>query len=92
MRSGGCVCVCVEYSILKDASLRDSFPLPIIDQIMDTMIKHKLMSFLDAYSRYNQIPKLPEDVEKITFTTPMYTCCYNIMPFDLKNARQRIKE
>ena len=48
--------VCVDYSNLNDACLKDTFPLPCINQIVDATAGHQLLSFLDAYSSYNQIP------------------------------------
>ena len=46
-----------------------------------------MLSFLDAFSGYNQIPMHPPDAEKTTFITPHRLYYYNVMPFGLKNAR-----
>ena len=46
-----------------------------------------MLSFLDAFSRYHQIPMAPDDEEKTSFITPHGLCCYRVMPFGLKNAR-----
>ena len=46
-----------------------------------------MLSFLDAFSNYHQIPMHPPDAEKTTFITPHGLYCYNVMPFGLKNAR-----
>ena len=56
--------VCVDYIDLNDACPKDSFPLPRIDQIMDASTGHGMLSFLDAFSRYHQIPIHPLDAEK----------------------------
>ena len=48
--------VCVDYTNLNDACPKDSFPLPHIDQIVDASIGHGMLSFLDAFSGYHQIP------------------------------------
>ena len=45
-----------------------------------------MLSFLDAFSRYHQIPMHPPDAEKISFITPHGLYCFNVMPFRLKNA------
>ena len=45
-----------------------------------------MLSFLDAFSGYHQIPMHPPDEEKMTFITPHGLYCYNVMPFGLKNA------
>ena len=55
--------VCVDYTDLNDACPKDSFPLPRIDQIVDASARHGMLSFLDAFSRYHQIPIHPPDAE-----------------------------
>ena len=78
--------VCVDYTDLNDACPKDSFPLPRIDQIVDASAGHDMLSFLDAFSGYHQIPMHPPDAEKTSFITPHGLYCYNVMPFGLKNA------
>ena len=78
--------VCVDYTDLNEACLKDSFPLLRIDQIMDASARHDMLSFLDAFSEYHQIPMHPLDAEKTSFITPHGLYCYNVMPFGLKNA------
>ena len=70
----------------NDACPKDSFPLPRIDQIMDASTGHGMLSFLDAFSGYHQIPMHPPDAEKTSFITPHGLYYYNVMPFDLKNT------
>ena len=65
---------------------KDSFPLPRIDQIVDVVVGHGILSFLDVFSRYHQIPMHPSDAEKTAFITPQGLYCYNVMPFGLKNV------
>nr|CAN78943.1 hypothetical protein VITISV_013114 [Vitis vinifera] len=62
------------------------FPLPWIDQIVDSTVEHGMLSFLDAFSGYHQIPMSPADEEKTVFITPHKLYCYKVMPFGLKNA------
>ncbi|RVW48945.1 Transposon Ty3-I Gag-Pol polyprotein [Vitis vinifera] len=62
------------------------FPLPRIDQIVDSTAGQGMLSFLDAFSGYHQIPMSPADVEKTAFITPHGLYCYKVMPFELKNA------
>ena len=50
--------LCIDYSNLNDACPKNTFPPPRIDQIMDATTSHQLLSFLDAYSGYNQIPMI----------------------------------
>jgi dsDNA-binding SOS-regulon protein len=66
--------------------LKDPFPLPRIDQIIDSTAGCARLSFLDAYSGYNQIKLKKEDEEKKAFITPYGVFCYQVMPFGLKNA------
>ena len=78
--------VCVDYTDLNDACPKDSFPLPRIDQIVDASTGHDMLSFLDAFSGYHQIPMHPSDAENTSFITSHGLYCYNVMPFGLKNA------
>ena len=85
-KKGGKWRVCVDYIDLNDACPKNSFPLPRIDHIIDASTGHRMLSFLDAFSGYHQIPMYSPDMEKITFITPHGIFCYNVMPFGLKNA------
>ena len=62
--------MCVDYTDLNDACPKDGFPLPRIDQIVDASIGHGMLSFLDAFSAYHQIPMYPPNAEKTSFITP----------------------
>ena len=53
--------ICVDYRELKKATLKDYFPLPFINQVVDTLSGKKYFSFLDGFSGYNQIQITPED-------------------------------
>jgi hypothetical protein len=78
--------VCADYTSLNKHSPKDPFPLPCIDQIIDSRAGCARLSFLDTYSGYNQIKLKKEDEEKIAFITPYGVFCYQVMPFGLKNA------
>jgi hypothetical protein len=78
--------VCVDYTSLNKHCPKDPFPLPRIDQIIDSTARCARLSFLDAYSGYNQIKLKKEDEEKTAFITPYDVFCYPVMPFGLKNA------
>ena len=71
---------CVEYTDLNKACPKDPFPLPRIDQVVDSMVGCNLLCFLDAYSGNHQISMAKEDEEKTSFTTPVGTYCYVRMP------------
>jgi hypothetical protein len=78
--------ICIDYTSLNKHCPKDPFPLPLIDQIIDSTAGCARLSFLDAYSRYNQIKLKKEDEEKIAFITPYDVFCYQVMPFGLKNV------
>ncbi|WP_271039623.1 reverse transcriptase domain-containing protein [Agrobacterium sp. ST15.13.040] len=78
--------MCIDFRNLNDACPKDSFPLPPIDQLVDSTAEYGLPSFLDAFSGYHQIRMDPEDEEKTAFITEGGTYCYIRMPFGLKNA------
>src|SRR5438105_14710560 len=78
--------VCVDYTDLNKACPKDPFPLPRIDQIVDSTAGCDLLCFLDAYSGYHQISMCREDEEKTAFVAPSGVYCYTRMPFGLKNA------
>ena len=76
----------VNFTDLNQACPKDSFPLPRIDQLVDSTAGHKLLTFMDAFSSYNQIQMAEEDQEKTAFVTSQGLYCYKVMPFGLKNA------
>ena len=78
--------MCVDFTDLNKACLKDSFPLPRIDQLVDSTAGHKLLTFMDAFSRYNQIRMAKDDQEKTSFITSQGLYCYKVLPFGLKNA------
>ena len=86
LKKGGKWRVCVDYTDLNDACPKDSFSLPHIDQIVDALSRHGMLSFLDAFLGYHQILMYPPDTKKMAFITPHGIFCYNVMPFELKNA------
>ncbi|KAF5450622.1 hypothetical protein F2P56_030954 [Juglans regia] len=78
--------MCVDFTDLNKVCLKDSFPLPHIDLIVDSMAGHRKLSFMDTYSGYNQIRMNQEDKEKTSFITGRGLYCYMAMPFGLKNV------
>ncbi|KAM1769028.1 hypothetical protein ACFX12_046917 [Malus domestica] len=61
--------MCVDYTDLNKGCPKDSFPLPLVDRLIDSTAGCELSSFMDAYSGYNQILMNPPDEEHIAFTT-----------------------
>ena len=78
--------MCVDFTNLNKAYPKDSYPLPSIDSLVDSASGCRLLSFLDAFSGYNQIMMHPRDECKTTFMTELSCYCYKVMPFGLKNA------
>ena len=84
-KKGGKWHICIEYTDLNEACPKDSFPLPCIDKIVDATAGNGILSFLDAFSEYHQIPMHPPDTEKTTFIIPHRLYYYNVILFGLKN-------
>ncbi|GKB83113.1 reverse transcriptase domain-containing protein [Tanacetum coccineum] len=78
--------VCIDYRKLNDATRKDHFPLPFMDQMLERLARNEYYCFLDGFSGYFQIPIDPLDQEKTTFTCPYGTFAYRRMPFGLCNA------
>ncbi|GJX97083.1 reverse transcriptase domain-containing protein [Tanacetum coccineum] len=78
--------VCIDYRKLNEATAKDHFPLPFMDQMLERLAGNKYFCFLDGFSGYFQIPIDPMDKEKTTFTCPFRTYAYRRMPFGLCNA------
>ena len=76
----------LDFRNLNKVCLKDEFPLPNIDLFVDSAAGSSMFSFMDGYSRYNQIRMAPKDVEKTAFKTPIGNIYYAVMPFGLKNA------
>ncbi|CAM8926067.1 unnamed protein product [Rhodiola kirilowii] len=78
--------MCINYRKLNKATRKDHFPIPFIDQMLERLAGHEYFCFLDGYSGFYQIPILPNDQEKTTFTCPYGTFAFRRMPFGLCNA------
>ncbi|KAM0900234.1 hypothetical protein ACQ4PT_020788 [Festuca glaucescens] len=86
LKKNGSWRMCIDYTSQNKACPNDPFPLPRMDQVIDSTAGCELLSFLDAYSGYHQIPLNPTDQIKTSFITPYGAYCYTTMPFGLKNA------
>ena len=78
--------MCVDFIDLNKACPKDSYPLQRIDHLVNLIVGHQLLSFIDAFSRYNQIKMDEVDQKKTSFITSQCLFCYKVMPFGLKNA------
>ncbi|KAI5312135.1 hypothetical protein L3X38_041308 [Prunus dulcis] len=91
MLSGGETRKCQMESLsrlndLNKACPKNNFPLLKINQLLDSTSDNQLLSFMDAYSGYNQILTLEDNKAKTSFIIQKWTYCYKVMPFGLKNA------
>ncbi|GKC95902.1 reverse transcriptase domain-containing protein [Tanacetum coccineum] len=78
--------VCIDYQKLNEATRKDHFFLPFMDQMLERLAGNEFYCFLDGFSGYFQIPIDPKDQEKTTFTCPYGMFAYRRMPFGLSNA------
>ena len=78
--------MCVDFTDLNKACPKDSYPLPQVNVLVNSTARHQLLSFMDAFSSYNQIQMHEDDQEKTSFVTSQGPFCYKVMSFGLKNA------
>jgi hypothetical protein len=86
IKKSGEIRLCVDFQNLNRVSLKDNYPLPKMDYILQKVVGYHKMSMLDGFFGYNQIMVHPDDQEKTTFTTPWGTFMYAKMPFGLMNV------
>jgi len=80
--------MCIDYRRLNQATRKDHFPLPFMDQMIERLVGQPFYCLLDGYSGYNQIAVSLEDQEETTFTCPFGMFAYTRMPFGLCNASE----
>jgi hypothetical protein len=85
-KANGKLRMCIDYTSLNKACPKDPYPLPRIDQIVDSTSRCNLLSFLDAYSGFHQIQMAREDRKHTAFVTVDGLYCYVVMPYGLRNA------
>ena len=88
MKNNGKLRVCVDFRDLNDATPKDMYVMSIADMLVDSTANNELLSFMDGFSRYNQILIAVDDTSKIAFRCPdsLGTFEWLVMPFGLKNA------
>jgi hypothetical protein len=85
-KENGKLWMCIDYTVLNKACPKDPYPLPRIDQIVNSTSGYDLLSFLDAYSGFHQIQMSREYRKHTAFVTVDGLYCYVVMPYGLKNA------
>jgi hypothetical protein len=78
--------MCVDFTDLNRACPKDPYPLPSIDRLVDGASGYRMLSFMDAYSGYNQIKMSAADAPHTAFMTNTCNYFYKVMPFGIKNA------
>ena len=85
-KKSGEIRLCVDFINLNKLSLKENYPLPKMDHILQSVVGSQRMSMLDGFSGYNQVVAHPSDQEKTTFTTPWGTFMYAKISFGLTNV------
>jgi hypothetical protein len=82
------ICVCIDFHNLNKATLKDEYPMPIADMLINNALGHRVISFLDDSASYNQSFMAEEDMSKMAFRCPGFIGVFEwvVMTFGLKNV------
>jgi hypothetical protein len=85
-KQDGSMRMCIDYRALNKLTVKNKYPLPRIDDLMDNLSGAKFFSSLDLASGYHQLPLHPSDWEKTAFNTHIGKYEWRVLPFGLTNA------
>jgi hypothetical protein len=85
-KKNGEIRLCVDFRNLNRSPLKDNYPLPKMDHVLEKVVGANMMSMIDGFSGYNQIAVHEDDKQNTVFTTLWGTFMYDKMPFGLMNA------
>jgi hypothetical protein len=91
-KKDGSLCFCIDYRRLNDVKKKGCFPLPRIDDTLDTLIGAKWFSTPYLKSRYWQVALHPEHKEKTAFSTGQGLWQFTVMPSDFVRLLQRLSD
>ena len=83
-KKNGQLHIYVDSHDLNYACLKDAFPLPVTELVIDATTSHEALSFIDCTTGYNHIQMALADQEATVFRTLNGIFCYKVMPFGLK--------
>ena len=81
LKKNGKILICIDYPQVNDATIKDNYPVPYIEHLLERVAGAEAYNFIDGFSGYNQISVVPEDQHKTSFATKFGAFTYKQTPF-----------